>query len=216
MNFFKKLFGSSNTSIPKEKIKENKIPFDENTLTPHEIEICGQLNYEHTDALFLKKIGGHEIEKFIFENNQSDTEPPICIFCYCDESNAISAVENFQESLREKNKFLFIGNLVGKQKLVLSNYTNDPYKIMEFADTNGINYELDSLAVISRIKQWDARYGITFFKIDFDALLLKIKRPELIDTDSLAIEINEFCPDAEDIDNIKKDLKKGIIELWWD
>lgn len=216
MNFFKKLFGSRNTLTPKEKIKEIKIPFDENSLTPHEVKICDQLNYAHADALFLKKISGYEIEKFIFENNQSDTEPPICIFCYCDESNAISAIENFQESLRQKNKFLFIGNFGGRQKLVLSNHTNDPYKIMEFADTNGINYELDCSAVISRIKQWDARYGITFFTIDFDGLLLKIKRHESIDFDSLAIEINEFCPDAENIDNIKKDLKKGMIELWWD
>lgn len=220
MSFFKKIFGSSKTSTlkvnHKEDIKQTKIPFDENTLTPHEIEICDQLNYEHSDALFLKKIGRCEIEKFIFENNQSDTEPPICIFTYCKESSAISAIEDFQESLRQKNKFLFIGNLTGEEKLVLSNHTNDPYKIMEFADTNGINYELDCAAVTTKVKEWDSRFGIIFIKIDFDGLILKIKRLESIDIDTLAIEINEFCPDAEDIDYIKKDLKKGNIELWWD
>lgn len=220
MSLFKKLFGNNKTPNPeinhKEEIKETKIPFDENILTPREIEICDQLNYEHSDALFLKKISGYEIEKFIFENNESDTEPPICIFTYCKESSAISAIENFQDSLRQKNKFLFIGNLTNRQKLVLSNHTNDPYKIMEFADTNAINYEMDCSAVTAKIKDWDSRFGIIFFKIDFDGLLLKIKRPESIEIESLAIEINEFCPDAEDISYIEKDLEKGNIELWWD
>lgn len=210
MNFLKRIFGTKSPS----KIE---IPVNENELTVLEQQICNELHYPYEDALLLKRLTGSEINKFTFEHTESEVEPPNYISAnFRNKKPNFDTILEIQETLSKNGKFLFINELSNPKDLVIANDTNDPYKIMQYAETNAINYELDNTAVISKIKEWDTRFGIKFIGIGYDFLILKIINTTNIDFEELANEINEFCPDAEDIDSIFEDLENSLIKLWWD
>jgi hypothetical protein len=63
--------------------------------------------------------------------------------------------------------------------------------------TNGDNYGVSTEDIITRLQQWDAKYGIETTDIEFDAVTVHFATvPD--DTRPLADEIYEFCPDTVD------------------
>ncbi len=63
---------------------------------------------------------------------------------------------------------------------------------------NGINFDLDTDAIVDRLMQWDERYGIDLVDIkpqgEFTVQFHRLDD----DIDALASEIYDFCPDAVD------------------
>ncbi len=218
MNFLKKIFGHKiELSNLNQSNASNNIPFNENELTIEENQLCNELNYNYNDALFLKNKAKNIIEKFKFDNSQLAIDSPECIYANCEINLAYEIIRENQTNFIKQNKFIFLGDWNKPFcKLVITNHTNNPYKIMEYAETNGSNYDIETIDVIKKIKDWDSRLGIIFYGIGFDFLQLRIKNVS-IDIEKLVIEINEFCPDAESTDYLEDELKnKSEILLWWD
>jgi hypothetical protein len=92
----------------------------------------------------------------------------------------------------------------------------DQYEILRLLKVDGVNYDIDTDALIAKLSQWDKLYGLHIYgadmntvEVDFDNL------PD--DLDSFAKEICEFCPDCEDPQEISRELKKSeTLFLWWD
>lgn len=73
----------------------------------------------------------------------------------------------------------------------------DKYDELRSKHTNGINYELDTDAVIARLRDWDEKYGINLSDVGHDRLTVTFERlPD--DLAALSGEIYEFCPDTID------------------
>lgn len=73
----------------------------------------------------------------------------------------------------------------------------DKYQPVRDAGTNAMNFDLDTEAVIARLKEWDARYGIELSDVGFDRVLVRFNRlPD--DVMALAKDVYEFCPDTVD------------------
>jgi len=191
--------------------------FNSKELTSREIQLCDELGFDHIDALLLKKSAQCEINKFDFEHVELGDKPN-CIFVSSNERQAQLIVHNLQKQFIKKGQFIYIGDysFSSECKVVLINTTNDPYKIIEYAETNGINFDINTEDVLAKVKNWDSRFGLKFYGIGFDFLLLKVVDKN-IDLKNISKEINEFCPDNEDLDHLEKELKTNQeIFLWWD
>lgn len=78
-------------------------------------------------------------------------------------------------------------------KVALISTTNDPYVIMQYAGTNGVNYSITTEDIIDRYKKWDAAYGIQVIAIDDGLCQCILVRPPA-DFTALADEVYAFCP----------------------
>jgi hypothetical protein len=100
----------------------------------------------------------------------------------------------------------------------------DKYQPLRDAGTNGINFDLDTDAVIAHLKKWDTDHGIELSDVKGDAVLVRFTRlPK--DVAALAKDIYEFCPDTIDqhfgcfaemvdlADETGEELPENIAEL---
>lgn len=92
---------------------------------------------------------------------------------------------------------------------------------MEYAETNGSNYSIETKDIIQKYRKWDNEFGVTPIGIGFDfceCLIIK----KNIDFKKLADEVYEFCPDVVDqgtdtVEALAEEMKRtGTIYLWWD
>jgi hypothetical protein len=73
----------------------------------------------------------------------------------------------------------------------------DKYRALRDAGTNGANFDLDTDGVIERLREWDAKYGITLDDVKYDSTTVTFQTlPD--DLAALAGEIHQFCPDTVD------------------
>ncbi len=191
-------------------------------LTIDENIFCVNAEIKPCDALFLKKLTKHSIEQMIFENEYSEIKKPYGIKSVTTEQNAKKILKEYQNKLISEGKYIFINEFSGNDYyLGLVKNINNPYKIMEFAETNGINYDLETKDIIKKCKEWDKEFGIQLIGIGFDFCEFEIKNKN-IDYTKLAAEVYEFCPDiveqgTETVEALESEIKKeGTIFLWWD
>ncbi len=73
----------------------------------------------------------------------------------------------------------------------------DKYTELRAKHTNGINYDLDTEAVIAQLQIWDHQYGIELSDINHDQVVVTFQQlPDNIE--ALAHDIYAFCPDIID------------------
>lgn len=97
----------------------------------------------------------------------------------------------------------------------------DSYEVMRKLRTNGDNYRLPTEAVIARVKEWDARYGVRVVGIGFDWLTVELVH---LPADMLAFtqELYAFCPDLVDqglftVEELAPEIaERRVFTLWWD
>lgn len=200
----------------------SKTPFSVDELTETEKSFCTEAKLKDEDALFLKKLTKRPIEKLVFEREYSDIEKPDAICSLTTEENARKIVLENLDKLRQEGKYIFITEVAyNGYKVGLTNATADPYKLMEFAETNGANYDIETTQIIERYKKWDKEFGIIPIGIGFDFCECQIKNTN-IDFKKLADEVYEFCPDVVDqgtetVEALEEEMKsKETIYLWWD
>lgn len=162
-------------------------------LTPEEKAICEQNGASADDALFLKTLTKRQIEWLEFDEDAA-LEKGSGICSLTTEENAKQIVLQNRDRFISQGKYLFIcemahnGNKVG----IVSN-TSDPYRVMRFAGTNGINYDIETETIIAKLKEWDSRFGIRVTTIGMDLCEVQIVNKDL-DYAELAQEVYEFCP----------------------
>lgn len=200
----------------------SKSIFSIDDLTETEQSYCKDAKLENEDALFLKKLTRRPIEKLVFEKENADIEKPGAICSLTSEENARKIIIDSLAKLRQEGKYIFISEIAHNgYKVGLTGVTSDPYKLMEFAETNGGNYNIETSHIIERYKKWDSEFGIIPIAIGFDFCECQIKNKN-IDYKKLAEEVYEFCPDVveqgtETVEALGEEMKRtGTIYLWWD
>jgi hypothetical protein len=73
----------------------------------------------------------------------------------------------------------------------------DKFAELRNKNTNGANYDLDTDAVVDRLRKWDAAYGIDVKDVGFDRVVVTFKKLPA-DVGKLAAEVYDFCPDVVD------------------
>ena len=199
-----------------------KTTFSIDELTESEQSFCKNAQLENEDALFLKKLTRRPIEKLAFEKEYSDIKKPDAICSLTTEENARKIVLENLDKFRQEGKYIFISEIAHNgYKVGLTGATSDPYKLMEFAETNGANYDIETSHIIEKYKKWDSEFGITPIAIGFDFCECQIKNKN-IDYKKLADEVYEFCSDVVDqgtetVEALEEEMKRtGSIYLWWD
>jgi hypothetical protein len=197
---------------------KSKINMDE--LTDEEISACKDAQLDIEDGLFLKALTKHSIEKLMFID--TGVEKPNGICSLTTEDNARKFVIEHQDRFVNMGKYLFINEVAyNGYKVAILGGTSDPYEVMEYAETNGANYDISGEDIIEKYKKWDNEFGIKPIGIGCDFCECEIQNKS-INFKKLADEVYEFCPDVVDqgtysIELLAEEMKKtGTIFLWWD
>lgn len=199
----------------------NKIFFAEE-LTDTERLFCADAKLKAHDGLFLKKLTKHPVEKLSFEKEYSTIGKPDGICSLTTQESARTIIAENRNRIISEGKYIFISDLAyNGYKVGLISTTSDPYSIMEYAGTNGVNYDIETKDIIDRYKKWDNEFGIRPVGIGFDFCECEIVNKN-IDYIRLANEVYEFCPDVveqgtETVELLAEEMKRtGTIFLWWD
>jgi hypothetical protein len=93
--------------------------------------------------------------------------------------------------------------------------------ILRLARSDGVNHGLSTDAIVKRLGDWDATYGIDIFHAETDTIELELKTLPA-DMTAFAQELYAFCPDIVDqgVGSVAK-LAESVkatreIYLWWD
>ena len=191
-------------------------------LTIDEIIICVNAAIQLTDGLFLKELTKRPLKKLALESKYSKTEKPFGIRSVTTEKNARKILKEHQDNFITEGKYIFISEFSDNEYYIgLVGTTSDPYKIMEFVETNGVNYDISTKDIIAKCKHWNKEFGIRLVSIGFDFCECEIENRD-IDYKKLSNEVYEFCPDVveqakETVELLEREIKRtGRIFLWWD
>jgi len=226
MSFLKKILGffGEDKKRPSEEEKPKQVHHSVSVdmLTENEKRLCEDAKLTEEDGLFLKRLTKRPLEKLKFEQEYSEIEKPAAICSLTTEENSKRIVLENLDKLRQDGKYIFITEIAHNgYKVGLTGATSDPYQLMEFAETNGANYDIETSHIIDRYKKWDSEFGIIPIGIGFDFCECQIKNKSL-DFKKLADEVYEFCPDVveqgtETVEALEEEMKRtGTIYLWWD
>jgi hypothetical protein len=137
---------------------------------------------------------------------------------------AASVVRNLQE-LAPPGHFAFVSErhfgFGGDPDQVSMMKAADPYEVILAMGTNGWNYDISPQMVITRLREWEGRYGLVFRGIAFDWVEAEFKT-QPPDMQAFAREVCQFCPDVVDqgtetVEALAAEMKSGIgVYLWWD
>ena len=226
MSFIKKILALFKKQIVETNVENKPIQiqqeFSVEILTESEKQFCVDANLTEEDGLFLKQQTNRPIEKLKFEQEYSDKEKPDAICSLTSDVKARKIVLDNLYKLRQSGKYIFISEIAHNgYKVGLIGTTSDPYALMEYAETNGANYDIETAEIVDKFKKWDSEFGIIPIGIGFDFCECQLKKQK-IDFKKLANEVYEFCPDVveqgtETVEALEEEMRRtGTIYLWWD
>ena len=99
--------------------------------------------------------------------------------------------------------------------------SDDPNAIVRLKQTNGCNYDIYPEDVITRLEDWNQRFGIEVTGADVDWVEAAFKQAPP-DMNAFANEVYEFCPDVveqgtETVEALAAEMTaSGRVFLWWD
>jgi hypothetical protein len=97
----------------------------------------------------------------------------------------------------------------------------DQFDILHAAKTDGINYDMDTEAIVAELRAWDREFGIDIWQAETDTVQLRLKSMPR-NLPAFAQRVYKFCPDIVDqgVGNVKalaREIEKTkSITLWWD
>lgn len=97
----------------------------------------------------------------------------------------------------------------------------DQFDILRTAQTDGVNYDLDTEAIVKELQAWDREFGIDIWQAETDTVQLRLKTMPK-DLAAFARRIYKFCPDVVDqgvgsVKALEKEIgKTKSVYLWWD
>lgn len=216
MGLLNKIFGKKNG------VNEINPTSSRVSLSEKERQCCRAAKLTEQDGLLLKGLTNRPIEALMFENEMSGVEKPVAIGSLAPEDVAKEIVLDNLDRYKTQGKYIFIASITSNGYVVgITSATSDPYALMELAETNGLNYDIETKHIIEKYRKWDSEFGIIPIAIGFDFCECKI-RDTHIDYKKLAAEVYELCPDVVDqgtetVEALEDEIKRtGMIYLWWD
>lgn len=95
------------------------------------------------------------------------------------------------------------------------------FDILRLAQTDAINFGLETEDIIAKLKTYDRQYGIDIFHAETDTLEFILKNTPQ-DLTVFCQDLYNFCPDIVDqgvgsIEELAEDIMmRGEVFLWWD
>lgn len=198
----------------------NKTDFSEK-----EEVILTQLNFDKSLILEFKK----ETKKSILQlpaidsetGEELDNETFEGIYCESTEKKAENLVKKLKPKFKEKGYLIFYTEGFDGKKNIGIIKGVDELDILRYRRTDGINYDLESVDVLKKISEWDAKFGVKIIGCNQDYVHIEFEKLPTNMKD-FAEEIYEFCPDSvdqgvEDVETLEEYLTLDKeIWLWWD
>jgi len=193
-------------------------------LSPKETELLNKLDF---NIELMKKIknetksGLIQLPAIDQETGEVSSEFYKGIHSSSSEEKANSIVKKLKEKFRIKGYLIFVFTGEGDSKSIgIIKGTND-LDILRYRRTDGINHDYENEDIVSKISEWNDKFGLTVIGCGRDWLELEFKKLPA-DLDAFSEEVYEFCPDSVDqgvgeVENLKLMIKEtNGIWLWWD
>ncbi|SHM82977.1 DUF4253 domain-containing protein [Polaribacter sp. KT 15] len=197
--------GAKNLS-PKETELVNKLGF--------EIELIKELKKETKNELIqlpgIDQETGDILEQFHNGINSITSE---------EKGNSI--VRKLKEKFRKKGYLIFVYTGIDDLRSIGIIKGKNDLDILRYRRTDGINHDLENQDIVSKISEWNDKFGLNIIGCGRDWLELEFKKMPA-DLDEFSKEVYEFCPDSVDqgvgeIENLKLMIKQmNGLWLWWD
>ncbi|MCD2424060.1 DUF4253 domain-containing protein [Niabella pedocola] len=203
-------------------------------LTQSEQAICDSLHLNPAIVQELRQYSRAPVEAFHYSlgkmhsgDTVTELDPirlPGIIFSET-EDNAYELIYKLKDSMRNKGYTIFKVELIGesgnwKHSVGIIKET-DPYRILKYMATDGINYEITNDSLITMIKDLDKKYQLELIGASGDYCEFIIHRPPA-DWNQLAKEVYAICPDTVDqgagsVEELARELKQNRrLYCWWD
>jgi hypothetical protein len=206
---------------------------EEIVLTKQEKETCKSISFDTLLADILKKETGNIISIIPQIDAIGDSiglsDVGICsIINKNGELNILKREMSYflkmKHLFKQKGYLFFIFADNDGNEYLASIKGTDELSILEWRQTNGINYNIKNIDIINKLTHWKNQNDILIFSVgrDFIQFFFVSSLVAKVEAQNLSKEILEFCPDVlgHDKNNLKvlsKEIKEtNGIYLWWD
>lgn len=196
------------------------------SLSPAEVELAKAIGFAEPVLARAKSLGKGDLSRLVGTDEETADARPLDGFTF---PVALKEVPRVVAGLRKELGplgFLVFRSqsnfgLDGQPDRVAVLRGSDQFAILKGMGTNGANYDIGNDAVIAKLKEWDARFGLVVTGAEFDWVEAEfVKGPA--DMPSFAAEVYSFCPDVVDqgtgdLKKLAEEMKKtNSLYLWWD
>lgn len=98
---------------------------------------------------------------------------------------------------------------------------NSQFDILRVAQSDAVNYDMETEDLIRKLEEYDSKYGIDIFHAETDTIEFRFKTMPS-DLAEVCNDLYEFCPDIVDqgvgtVEELQNEIaKSGSVFLWWD
>lgn len=198
--------------------------FGANSLSPKETELVHKLDFNiELMSEFKKETNSELIQLPAIDQETAEVLEEFYngIRSSISEEKANSIVKKLKPKFRTNGYLIFVfsGEEDSKSIGVIKG-TND-LDILRYRRTDGINHDYENEDLVSKISEWNDKFGLIIIGCGRDWLELEFKKLPA-DLDAFSEEVYEFCPDSVDqgvgeVENLKLMIKEmNGVWLWWD
>ena len=100
-------------------------------------------------------------------------------------------------------------------------YGNSQFDILRVAQSDAINFDMETEGLIRKLEEYHSKYGIDIFHAETDTIEFRFTTMPS-DLAEFCNDLYEFCPDIVDqgggtVEELQKEVAKtGAVFLWWD
>jgi hypothetical protein len=197
-------------------------------LTKQEKALCESLGIDENIALEIKNLSKSAIEQLPQINEYGEvleekidgirSKAPTVNYMFSPET--LRFVSKNKLKFKEQNYNLFIFDSGENYYLAVIKGKSDT-EILNWRQTNGINYDIDNDSLISKLQEWKSKNDFILLGAGMDWLEIQFTN-QTPDFNEFAKEVYEFCPDivdqgVGDFERLAPEMKRmnGVF-LWWD
>jgi hypothetical protein len=136
---------------------------------------------------------------------------------------SMSIIADLHDKFKNKGYLLYISenNLgYGADEITVLK-TSDMFDALRFEGTNGVNWDVFTEDIITKLKLWDGQFGLDIFAASLDVVQARyVQLPP--DLKAHADEMYAFCPDivvqgTGSVEALQQEIQKTKqLYLWWD
>lgn len=98
---------------------------------------------------------------------------------------------------------------------------NDQFDILRIAQSDAVNYDMETEELVHKLQEYDSKYGIDIFHAETDTIEFRLRSlPD--DLPAFCSDLYDFCPDIVDqgagnVEQLEEEVARtGTVFLWWD